>query len=82
MSYNWAPVRYFVEACSIFYILQLFHLKGFTRMCTIVMCADHNGLCIGLVSNVMQMYLDIWFLVFIVSGPYFEIFFGFGPMLG
>ena len=51
-------------------------------MCIIVMCADHNGLCIGLVLKCDKIYLDLWFLVSIASGPDFEILFEFEPMLG
>ena len=30
-------------------------------MCIIVMCADHNGLCIGPVFQCNALYLDLWF---------------------
>ena len=43
-------------------------------MCIIVMYADHNGLCIGPSFQCNVLYLDICFLIFIVSSPDFEIF--------
>ena len=40
------------------------------------MCADHNGLCIiGPTHQYNALYLDLRFLVYIVSGPDFEILF-------
>ena len=51
-------------------------------MCIIIMCADHNVLCIGPVFKCNTMYLDLLFLVSIVSGPDFGTFFGCEVILG
>ena len=68
-------------ALHILLIFHLFELKGLTIMCIIVMYADYNGLCIGPFS--MQcIALRPMVLVSIVSGPYFEIFFGVWAYVG
>ena len=62
-------------------ILHLFELKGLTRMCIIVMCDDHHGLCIGPAFQYNALYINLWFLVSIVFDPDFR-FFRFGSMSG